>query len=304
MARIRTIKPELASHEELFDLERSTGLPIRFAWCMLFTVCDREGRFRWRPRTLKAQILPHDDLDFSRVLDAWRTRGFVRKYRVKGEVFGWVPTFTKHQVINNRESQSDIPLFSKELEVLQGDDACGTDECTRGSGVDDGSATREVHAQGEGRKEREGEGRNTEERVNHACLTREEPRDPAQATTTRGSESEAKANWDRVRAAYPAGIYGEENWLLAEHHARNLVDSGRATWDELAAAAAAFCRQAQACGRVGTQYITSPEKFFTGDKWQGTFPLPAVAKKPYIPAPTTEELEAREREREANRAAQ
>ena len=31
MSRIRTVKPELFKHEELFDLERETGLPIRIS---------------------------------------------------------------------------------------------------------------------------------------------------------------------------------------------------------------------------------------------------------------------------------
>ena len=158
VARIRTVKPELAAHEGLFDLERETGLPIRFAWCMLFTVADREGRFAWRPRTLKAQVLPHDEIDFSRVLDAWLTRGYIRKYRVKDDWFGWIPTFQKHQVINNKESKSAIPSIDDADEVYQPRDACKTRELrvvhaspTRDP---DASLTREVNSQGEGRKER------------------------------------------------------------------------------------------------------------------------------------------------------
>ena len=74
MGRIRTVKPELFTHEELFGLERETGLPMRIAFVGLFTVCDREGRFKWEPKRIKLAVLPYDDLDFSRVLDALRTR--------------------------------------------------------------------------------------------------------------------------------------------------------------------------------------------------------------------------------------
>lgn len=109
MGRIRTVKPELFLHEDLFDLEEETGLPIRLAFIGLFTCCDREGRFKWRPRTLKASILPHDNLDFSRVLDALTTRGFVRKYTSGTGEFGVIPTFKAHQVINNREKDSELP---------------------------------------------------------------------------------------------------------------------------------------------------------------------------------------------------
>lgn len=157
MARIRTVKPELAAHEGMFDLEQETGLPLRFAWVMLFTVADREGRFVWRPRTIKAQTLPHDAVDFSRVLDAWLTRGFVVKYRVGGEWFGLIPTFTKHQVINNREATSDLPGIEDADEVIGKSDNDLDASGTRQARDDDACGTREVHAQAEGRKGREGE---------------------------------------------------------------------------------------------------------------------------------------------------
>jgi hypothetical protein len=52
------------------------------------------------------------------VLDALATRGFVEEYESDtGEVYGFVPTFTVHQVINNRESKSQI---------LSPFDACAT----------------------------------------------------------------------------------------------------------------------------------------------------------------------------------
>lgn len=109
MGRIRTVKPELFKHEDLFELEHKTKLPIRVSFIGLFTCCDKSGRFKWRPRSLKLDILPYDDLDFSRVLDALMTRGFIVKYTSNGEDFGCIPSFKKHQIINNRESESELP---------------------------------------------------------------------------------------------------------------------------------------------------------------------------------------------------
>lgn len=109
MARIRTIKPEFFKDPDLYDLEQEVGLPIRVAFAGLWGCCDREGRFVWKPRQLKVDILPHDLVDFSRVLDALATRGFVIKYEVDGQEYGLVRSFTKHQIINNRESASIIP---------------------------------------------------------------------------------------------------------------------------------------------------------------------------------------------------
>lgn len=120
MPRIRTVKPEMALHEGLYELEAETGLPIRFAWCMLFCHADREGRFEWRPRRLGTQILPYDGIDFARVLDAWVTRGFVRCYRVGSAWYGEIPTFRRHQVINNREADSELPGSEQAEEFWDG----------------------------------------------------------------------------------------------------------------------------------------------------------------------------------------
>lgn len=127
MPRIRTVKPELFRHEGLFDAEKETGLPLRIAFVGLFTAVDREGRFRWRPRTLKVECLPYDDVDFARVLDALEARGFIVKYGSKDDVLGFIPSWHDHQVINNKESASKFPAPSKH-NIL-----------TRGARVDDAS---------------------------------------------------------------------------------------------------------------------------------------------------------------------
>lgn len=109
MARIRTIKPEFFLHEELYDSEQQTGLPLRLAFSGLWTQADREGRFVWRARKLKTQILPYDDVDFDRVLNALHQYGFIVKYSVDGEVFGCIPSWSDHQTVNIREPESKIP---------------------------------------------------------------------------------------------------------------------------------------------------------------------------------------------------
>lgn len=110
MARIRTVKPELFTHEELYDAERDTGLPLRLAFVGLFTVADREGRFRWHPRELKLSVMPYDDgINFADVLCALCATGFVVRYEIAGEHYGYIPTFKKHQNANSREAQSRLP---------------------------------------------------------------------------------------------------------------------------------------------------------------------------------------------------
>lgn len=149
--RIRTVKPELFLHHALFKAEREDKLPLRLAYIGLWCAADREGRFKDEPERLKVQILPYDqDVDFSRVLHALTTRGFIVKYAVDGASFYYIPSFKVHQVINNRERPSTIPdptqcAGTKDVDASR----------TREPRVTDASPTREQKDQVEG-KGREG----------------------------------------------------------------------------------------------------------------------------------------------------
>lgn len=169
MARIRTVKPELFKHEDLFDLEQKSGLPIRIAFVGLFTCCDRDGRFKWRPRALKLDIIPYDECDFSRVLDALVTRGFVVRYTSDGDEFGYIPTFLKHQVINNKESKSILPVPDESLYLSM--------TSTRESRVSHAMVTPLFKDQGEG-KGKEGKGRE-KEGEGKEIYVEQKPLDPA-----------------------------------------------------------------------------------------------------------------------------
>jgi hypothetical protein len=154
MARIRTVKPELFRHEGLFELEQETGLPVRLAFIGLFTACDREGRFKWRPLALKLDALPFDNVDFSRVLNALESRGFVVRYRVGNDDFGCIPTFVTHQAINNKESQSVLPSPNEARAIVHENQVV----ITRESRVDNACPSPLGKETGEG-KGREGKGR-------------------------------------------------------------------------------------------------------------------------------------------------
>lgn len=143
MQRIRTIKPEFFKHDGFFDAEQETGLPLRLAFAGLWTCCDREGRFEWKTRALKVDILPYDDVDFSRVLDALVTRGFVVKYRTGERAYGVVPRFLQHQSPNNREAPSRLPPPPEE--------PGSSPALTREERVAHASGTRLIPAQAEGK---------------------------------------------------------------------------------------------------------------------------------------------------------
>jgi hypothetical protein len=234
--RIRTVKPGFFLNEELADLEHETGLPVRVAFVGLWCAADREGRFEWRPRRLKAAVLPYDDVDFSRVLDALATRGFLVRYASQGREYGSIPTFTEHQIVNARESASKLPAPPAT--------PCNDTETTRAPRVDDACPTREVHARGEG-KGREQEGKE-ETREGAPDLSPPEraglPRDPmadhfrGKAPGQREDVRQLHAAWklavrlpeakirgardpDAVTLAEVLDLHGLEDCLRVAHHA-------------------------------------------------------------------------------------
>lgn len=107
--RIRSVKPELFGDEKLWDLGVETGLPVLQAFAGLWCYADRDGRFEWRPRPLKAGVLPYWDGDFGALLDVLAAAGFIRRYEVAGKPYGLVRNFAKHQAINHKEAPSELP---------------------------------------------------------------------------------------------------------------------------------------------------------------------------------------------------
>lgn len=131
MARIRTVKPEFFTSEDIVDLEPLTRLLYIALWCE----ADKEGRMSWKPKTFKMRYFPADDCDIEEMCDALLTRGLVCLY---GDGLAFIPSFKDHQHINPREKDSALP----------------SPESTREARVSDASVTVKARA---GRKEgREG----------------------------------------------------------------------------------------------------------------------------------------------------
>lgn len=106
MARIRTIKPDFFRHEGLQDLEAANpGAYVMMVFAGLWGHCDKAGRFEWRPRLLKLDILPFLDFDMEQTLLILESAGFLRKYEANGKEYGAIDSFSEHQRINGKEAQ-------------------------------------------------------------------------------------------------------------------------------------------------------------------------------------------------------
>ncbi|WP_396615468.1 hypothetical protein ACHZ97_14420 [Lysobacter soli] len=106
MARIRTIKPEFFRHEALQDLEaENPGSYVMLVFAALWGHCDKAGRFEWKPRSLKLDILPFLPFDMAATLALLARAGLLERYTVDGKDYGVIPSFTTHQRIGGKEAQ-------------------------------------------------------------------------------------------------------------------------------------------------------------------------------------------------------
>lgn len=102
MARIRTIKPEFFTSEDIVSLSPLARLLYIAIWCE----ADKEGRLAWKPMTFKLRYFPGDACDIQALCKEIVDTGLVTLY---GDGFAVVPTFKTHQHINPRESDSKLP---------------------------------------------------------------------------------------------------------------------------------------------------------------------------------------------------
>lgn len=110
MARIRTIKPEFFTSEDIVSRSALARILYIGLWCE----ADREGRMEWKPKTFKLRYLPGDQCDVEILAQELTDAKMLILYEVDGVLYAEIPSFTKHQVINNRESESQIPARVKD----------------------------------------------------------------------------------------------------------------------------------------------------------------------------------------------
>lgn len=116
MARIRSIKPEFWTSEQVMALKPVTRLLFIGMW----NFADDYGRMAYAPGTIKAQVMPSDDVSISDVKDMLSelsSVGLIIIYSVKGkeyvEVTGW-----SHQKIDKPHKPKFPAPYSETSETF------------------------------------------------------------------------------------------------------------------------------------------------------------------------------------------
>lgn len=121
MPRIRTIKPEFFRHEDLQDLEAANpGSYCMLVFIGLWSQCDNQGVFIYRPRQLKLDILPFLDFDMEETLSLLSQAGLLSLYEADGKQYGIIPTLPEHQRFTGKEAGEAGKKYPAPSEKTQG----------------------------------------------------------------------------------------------------------------------------------------------------------------------------------------
>lgn len=105
MARSRGIKPGFFRNADLAELP----VEARLLFIGLWTLADREGRLKDRPKQIKMEIFPADNLDCDALLASLADTGMLLRYEVDGARYLQIKNFLKHQNPHRDEQASILP---------------------------------------------------------------------------------------------------------------------------------------------------------------------------------------------------
>lgn len=108
MARARNIKPGVFRNEMLVE----RPIAVRLLFIGLWTLADREGRLENKPRKIKLEIFPYDDVDVTDLLRQLEEDEFISTYEADGKLVIQIENFLKHQTPHGTEKDSELPCKS------------------------------------------------------------------------------------------------------------------------------------------------------------------------------------------------
>lgn len=113
MARIRYLKPDFFKDDDLVE----HPFWIRLLFAGLWNIADKEGRLEDRPKRIKVDVFPYDNVDIEKGLielskiKNHSPRPFIQRYEVNGERYIQIINWHKHQKPHHTEQESKIPPY-------------------------------------------------------------------------------------------------------------------------------------------------------------------------------------------------
>lgn len=104
--RIRTIKPDFWTDEKIGEL----SMPARLLFIALWNIADDYGNFANKPKQIKIQTMPYDNVDIQELLSELSSIDLITHYSSDNKEYYHLNNFLKHQKIN-RPSPPIYPVF-------------------------------------------------------------------------------------------------------------------------------------------------------------------------------------------------
>jgi len=226
MARIRTFKPEFLRHEELQKLEKKNkGKYPMFVFMGLWSVCDKQGVFPWKPSSLKLDIYPFLNFNMEDTLNILFESGFIFKFEADNNTYGYVINFEKHQRITGIEGKNPAKYPEPDKEALE----------THLRHARDTLETHSIDREKEREKEREremnsfGSKEPTDNNPNSVSKTKKPPlREREPENDMERVEKVYLHNWDilyakkLVETPEPINNWGQSRKLLKQHFEKKI----------------------------------------------------------------------------------
>ncbi|MDG5498940.1 hypothetical protein [Marinobacter sp. BGYM27] len=103
--RARNIKPGFWRNEDLVELP----FEHRLLFVGLWMLADREGRLEDRPKRIKMEVFPSDDVNVEVGIQDLMAMGLVERYVSEGVKVILITKFAEHQSPHHSEKRSDLP---------------------------------------------------------------------------------------------------------------------------------------------------------------------------------------------------
>jgi hypothetical protein len=101
MARIRTIKPEFWTSEQIAECSPNARLMFIGLW----NFCDDYGRHPASAKRLKMEVFPADSIEVRPLVKELLVAGLIEEYETEGQSFWQVTGWGKHQKIDSPTSK-------------------------------------------------------------------------------------------------------------------------------------------------------------------------------------------------------
>ena len=210
MARIRTVKPEFWTSEQVVACSRDA----RLLFIGMFNFADDNGVLPYSPLRIKLQVFPGDDVgqEILGWMNELEDQGLTERYTVNGELYLRITGWHKHQKINRPTVQYPLPESSVNTRTPFNEDSLSAH----------GGLTERSRTEGKGR-----DGKGEEGKKSYVPLPGTSPSSSAQPSgfdefwsvyPRRVGKANAKTIWARkvktpdVQAKVMAAVHQQIEW--------------------------------------------------------------------------------------------